>query len=170
MTTQGAHELVFRLTLRRGAMVKRGSDGAIDYVSPLPCPFDYGEIPGSRGEDGDPVDVVVWGALPAPTLSATGDPRYRLPLQGAVDFVDEGAIDTKVVVGDTAPGTLGRAAILAFFGLLAAAKATRARLRPRRDAAGAPPRCAVRGWLDRDAASARLDAIERAHDPDGDRP
>ena len=29
----------------RGGFLKRGSSGSIDFVSPLPCPFNYGAVP-----------------------------------------------------------------------------------------------------------------------------
>ena len=29
----------------RGSFLKRGSSGRVDFVSPLPCPFNYGSVP-----------------------------------------------------------------------------------------------------------------------------
>ena len=29
----------------RGSFLKRGSTGHIDFISPLPCPFNYGSVP-----------------------------------------------------------------------------------------------------------------------------
>ncbi|MFY0541612.1 hypothetical protein [Nannocystis pusilla] len=31
----------------RWSVVKRRSDGSVDFVSPLPCPYNYGHVPGS---------------------------------------------------------------------------------------------------------------------------
>lgn len=138
----------FRITVAAGSFVKRRADGSVDYRSPLPCPFPYGEVPDTREADGDPIDVVVWGTLPPPDA----DGLLRLPLQGAVDFRDDGRSDTKLVLGEAAPGRAGRLAILAFFATLAAAKRTRHRLRRR------APDDALLGWLDVDAARERLRA------------
>lgn len=142
----------FRITVPAGSFVKRRADGEVDYRSPLPCPFPYGEVPGTEEDDGDPIDVVVWGALP----DADADGLMHLPLQGAVDFRDGGRADTKLVLGVRAPGRTGRLAILAFFVTLAAAKRARARL------AGTDDAIDSRGWLDRDQATERLQrALER---------
>ena len=29
----------------RGSFLKRGSSGRIDFISPLPCPYNYGAVP-----------------------------------------------------------------------------------------------------------------------------
>ena len=33
----------------RGSFLKRGSTGQIDFISPLPCPYNYGSVPTSPG-------------------------------------------------------------------------------------------------------------------------
>ena len=48
----------------RGGFIKRHPDGAVDFVSPVPCPFNYGSVEGSEAADGDPQDALVLG----PTL------------------------------------------------------------------------------------------------------
>lgn len=45
----------------RGSFLKRGSTGRIDFVSPLPCPFNYGYVPDYIGGEGDYLDAVVLG-------------------------------------------------------------------------------------------------------------
>jgi inorganic pyrophosphatase len=45
----------------RGSFVKRGSTGVVDFVSPLPCPFNYGSVPQYLGLEGDLLDAVVLG-------------------------------------------------------------------------------------------------------------
>ena len=152
----------FVLTVRRGAFVKRRTDGSVYYVSPLPCPFDYGEVPGTMAADGDALDVVVWGALPADAVGPGDD--YALALQGAVDFYDDGVVDTKLIVGDTAPGASGRVAILAFFRLLALAKSLRGMVRQRGGG-----RSRVVGWLDATAATERLRSAQASANIDGSR-
>ena len=76
----------------RLGFVKRRADGAIEFVSPLPCPFNYGSVPGTTSEDGDPVDAVVLG--PRQPVGA----RIRAPVVAVVDFVDGGLQDIKLVV------------------------------------------------------------------------
>jgi len=45
----------------RWSFLKRGSSGAVDFVSPLPCPFNYGAVPTHLGLEGDLLDAVVLG-------------------------------------------------------------------------------------------------------------
>lgn len=33
------------IEIPRGSFLKRGSTGHIDFISPLPCPFNYGSLP-----------------------------------------------------------------------------------------------------------------------------
>lgn len=73
----------------RGSLVKWGSEGGVDYVSPVPCPFDYGSVPAHRGEDGDPLDALVLGSRAGRGQS--------LPCRvvGRVRFLDDGLRDDK---------------------------------------------------------------------------
>lgn len=152
----GAPRLIeVTVQLRAGSFVKRRSDGTIDYLAPLPSPFSYGEVRGTRSADGDAVDVLVWRARPAAGTTV------RLPLQGAVDFVDAGADDPKLVCAAAPLRPWERRCILAWFAGFARAKALLAATR------GATGRTWVRGWLDAATAAARLDA-EAGAGPDGD--
>ena len=45
----------------RGSFLKRGSSGSIDFVSPLPCPFNYGSVETLIGLEGDLLDAIVLG-------------------------------------------------------------------------------------------------------------
>ena len=111
--------------LPRGTFVKRRADGRVDFVSPLPCPYNYGCLPGTRGGDGDPIDVIVLG----PRLSR--GTRVELPVVAEVDFIDEGQIDTKLVLS-ARPLTRGeRRGLVTFFICYAFAKRGLARLRGR---------------------------------------
>ena len=77
----------------RFSFVKRRDDGSVDFVSPLPCPFNYGSVPDTRAADGDREDAIVLGPrLPKGT-------RLRLPVQGRVHFIDAGVYDGKWVCG-----------------------------------------------------------------------
>lgn len=93
----------------RGSWVKRRGDGSIDYVAPLPSPFDYGCVPDRPGGDGDPLDVLLIGTrLPA------GAER-EIEVRGVVRLLDDGRPDDKLVCADHPPTALEWAAIRWFF-------------------------------------------------------
>ena len=52
-------EVEVLIEIPRGSFVKRGSTGHVDFVSPLPCPFNYGSVPQLVGLEGDLLDAVV---------------------------------------------------------------------------------------------------------------
>src|SRR5215207_8813883 len=65
----------------RGSFIKRGSTGQVDFVSPLPCPFNYGSVPAYVGLEGDLLDALVLGPrLPYGT-------RVVVQAWGAVTFI-----------------------------------------------------------------------------------
>lgn len=82
-------EVDWVIEVPKGGFVKRDAKGHIDFVSPLPCPFNYGSSPNTVGPDGEGVDVVVLG--PRLSRGETG----RLPLVGRVRFRDQGQDDPK---------------------------------------------------------------------------
>lgn len=133
----------------RGCFLKRGSTGHIDFISPLPCPFNYGAVPNYLGLEGDLLDALVLGPrLPLGT-------RLRIRAWGAVTLTDRGMSDDKLVCS-TAPLTLAeREKVLRFFRFYARCKALLNRWRRR------PGRNACEGWR---SAS---DAIARAAPVDG---
>jgi inorganic pyrophosphatase len=116
----------------RGSFLKRELHGVarLAFVSPLPCPFNYGCIPDLFGADGDPADAVVLGP--------------RLPLGAVVErevvarvrFVDGGRDDPKLVLSDRPLSALDRARLTAFFAFYARAKGLLARLRGREGGTG----------------------------------
>ncbi len=77
----------------KGSFLKRELHGEarVEYVSPVPCPFNYGHAPAHPGRDGDPLDVVVLG--PRLALGATA----QVPVQALVRFYDAGQPDDKLV-------------------------------------------------------------------------
>jgi inorganic pyrophosphatase len=79
--------------LARWGFVKRDEAGRLDLISPLPCPFNYGGVPGTRAADGEREDALILG----PRLAAGS--RVRLPVLGRVRFVDAGQDDAKWVCG-----------------------------------------------------------------------
>ena len=42
----------------RGSFLKRGSTGHVDFVAPLPCPYNYGSVPNYLGLEGDLLDAL----------------------------------------------------------------------------------------------------------------
>jgi inorganic pyrophosphatase len=109
----------------RFSCVKRRDDGRVDFVSPLPCPFNYGSVPGTISGDGDRIDAVVLG----PRL-----PRHCLrtfSVLGVVRFVDAGQDDPKWVCADRPLRALDRAQLEAFFRVYALAKRVLNRARGR---------------------------------------
>jgi len=112
--------------LPRGGVVKRRDDGTVDFVSPVPCPWNYGSVPDVPGGDGDPLDAVVLG----PRL-ARGS-RVRYPVRAVMGFVDAGAEDDKLVVSARPLRAGDRHALTAFFRLYAVAKRALHRVRGER--------------------------------------
>jgi inorganic pyrophosphatase len=117
-----------QIELSRWSLVKRGSDGRIDFIAPLPCPYNYGCIPDLVSGDGDPLDVVVLG----PRLHE--GVCLALPVVGVLDFVDCGRPDPKVVCSAQALSRADRAGLLAFFAVYARCKALLALARGKKGA------------------------------------
>lgn len=121
----GVTEVVVRVEVPRGGLAKRGADGAVEVLSPLPCPFNYGCVPGTPGGDGDPQDAVLLGAR---------RPRGALVtarVWAVVRFVDAGRTDDKWVCGEAPPTAAERRGLIAFFAAYGRAKAVLNRLRGR---------------------------------------
>jgi inorganic pyrophosphatase len=127
----------------RGSFLKRGSLGHVDFVSPLPCPYNYGSVPTHIGLEGDLLDAIVLG--PRLPFGAT----VRVTAWGAVTLIDRGAADDKLICGATPPTSAERKAILRFFGFYAMCKGllNAWRRRPGRNACG--------GWRSAESALAR---------------
>lgn len=108
--------VVVHIEVPRGSFAKREADRGIEYLSPIPCPFNYGFIPGPVADDGDPPDALVLGpALPAGgSISTTAWLRVR--------FVDDGSIDDKLICAETPPDEAQLSAIRRFFRVYAWAR------------------------------------------------
>lgn len=126
----------------RGSFLKRGSSGRVDFVSPLPCPFNYGAVPTLLGLEGDLLDAVVLG----PRL-AYGT-RVTLRAWGAVTLMDRGLIDDKLICSADRPTAAECRAVLRFFRFYARCKYLLNRWR------GRSGRNACEGWI---GASQALD-------------
>lgn len=112
----------FVIEVPRGSLVKWGSDGGIDFLSPIPCPFNYGSIPGILGADGDPLDVIVLG----PRLQRGSD--GELPIRACARFIDSGTTDDKWVCSARPLRTQDRLLLKVFFRAYAIPKAIKSRL------------------------------------------
>ncbi len=117
---------VVHIELARWSLVKRGSDGRIDFIAPLPCPYNYGSIPGIVSGDGDPLDAIVLGlTLPEGRI-------VEVPVVGILDFIDCGRPDPKVVCSDHPLTPAERAGLLVFFAVYARCKTILALARGRK--------------------------------------
>ncbi len=100
----------------RGSFLKRGSTGHVDFISPLPCPFNYGSVPIYLGLEGDFLDALVLGPrLPHGT-------RIRVKAGGAVTLIDRGMRDDKLVCSDEPLSPSQRRNVLRFFHFYAMCK------------------------------------------------
>ena len=118
----------------RGSFFKRGSTGHIDFVSPLPCPFNYGSVPRLIGLEGDLLDALVLG--PRLALGA----RVRVRAWGAVTLTDRGMSDDKLVCSQFPVTPAEQFNVLLFFRFYARCKGVLNFLRAR------PGRNACDGW------------------------
>ena len=75
----------------RGSFLKRSSGGALDFISPIPCPFNYGSIHTYLGLDGDLLDALVLG----PRLARGA--QVRVTVFGAIGLTDRSLYDDKLV-------------------------------------------------------------------------
>ena len=120
----------------RFSFLKRGSTGHIDFISPLPCPFNYGSVPTHLGMEGDLLDALVLGPrLPLGT-------RTRLPAWGAVMLTDRGMTDDKLVCSERPVDRSARDEVLRFFHFYARCKGLLNLWRRR------PGRNACEGWCE----------------------
>jgi len=140
------------IEIPRGSFLKRGSSGQLDFISPLPCPFNYGSVPAYLGLEGDLLDAVVLG----PRLRR--GTRVRVQPVGAVGITDRGMYDDKLICSQRPISTYQRFWILLFFRLYARCKGLLNLFR------GRDGRNTCEGWGDAAAA------IERARPRNGDEP
>ena len=127
----------------RGSFLKRGSTGHVDFISPLPCPFNYGSVPKYLGLEGDLLDAVVLGRrLPLGT-------RIRVKAWGAVILTDRGMTDDKLICSDHPLNSSERRKVLRFFHFYALCKGLLNVWRRR------PGRNACDGWCEAIQALAR---------------
>ncbi len=127
----------------RGSFLKRGSSGRVDFISPFPCPFNYGCVPSHIGLEGDLLDALILGPrLPLGT-------HIRLRAWGAVTLTDRGMSDDKLVCAEHAVTPQERCDVLRFFRFYAKCKGLLNALR------GRPGRNECDGWCDARTALSR---------------
>ena len=131
------------IEIPRGSFLKRGSTRRVDFISPLPCPYNYGSVPNLVGLEGDLLDALVLG----PRL-ALGT-RIRMKAWGAVTFTDRGMSDDKLICCDHPPSLAQRQNLLRFFHFYAKCKGLLNIWRRR------PGRNACEGWCEASQALAR---------------
>jgi len=131
------------IEIPRGSFLKRGSNGHVDFISPLPCPFNYGSVPEFLGLDDDLLDALVLGPrLPLGT-------RIRVKAWGAVMLTDRGMTDDKLICCERSPTLCEREDVLRFFRFYAKCKELLNIWRRR------PGRNACDGWCEATQALAR---------------
>lgn len=131
------------IEIPRGSFLKRGSTGKIDFVSPFPCPFNYGSVPAFIGQEGDLLDALVLG----PRLAA--GTKIRIRAWGAVILADRGMTDDKLVCSVERPSAAECEKVLRFFHFYARCKGLLNLWRRR------PGRNACDGWCSARQAIAR---------------
>ena len=136
-------EVQVLIEIPRGSFLKRGSTGRIDFISPLPCPFNYGSVPQFLGLEGDLLDAVVLG----PRLPRGS--RVRIKAWGAVTLIDRGMADDKLICSIQPLAAKQRRDVLRFFRLYAKCKGLLNFLRRQ------PGRNACDGWCEAAEAIAR---------------
>lgn len=116
MLDEGAPQVKVIIEIPRWSFLKRGSLGNVDFISPLPCPFNYGSVPQYVGLDGDLLDAVVLGRR-----LARGT-RIEIAAIGAIGPSERGLYDDKLICS-TQPITLHQQRqIVAFFHAYGTAK------------------------------------------------
>jgi inorganic pyrophosphatase len=131
------------IEIPRGSFLKRGSFGHIDFVSPLPCPYNYGSIHEYIGGEGDYLDAVVLG----PRLAA--GTRVKVNAYGAVGLSERFMSDDKLICSNAPITGADRRNLLFFFKVYAACKGLLNVLR------GQKGRSRCDGWGDAVAAISR---------------
>ena len=141
--TRELPEVEVVIEIPRGSFLKRGSTGQLDFISPLPCPFNYGSVDEYIGLEGDLLDAVVLG----PRLQR--GVRVTVRAFGAVGLTDRGMYDDKLICGRGTVGARQRFLIVFFFRFYARCKGLLNFFR------GRTGRNACEGWCDASEAIAR---------------
>ena len=143
------------IEIPRGSFLKTGSSGELDFLSPLPCPFNYGSVPGLLGGEGDLLDAVVLG----PRLPRGH--RLAVPVWGAIGLHERHLYDDKLICAVAPLTQTQRQWVERFFHFYAGCKGLLNRLRNQ----PGPSYCS--GWGSADEAMARARPVPADwHGPD----
>jgi len=142
------------IEIPRGGFVKRGSAGNFDFLSPFPCPFNYGSVHQFIGGEGDYLDAVVLGPrLPVGTV-------VSVKALGSVGLSERFMYDDKLICGARPLSAKDKKDILRFFKLYAFCKGILNFARGQRGKS----RC--EGWGDAESAIARAEPVgDCGHQP-----
>lgn len=141
--TNDVPQLEVVIEIPRGSCLKRGSTGQLDFISPIPCPFNYGSVEDYIGLEGDLLDAVVLG----PRLRR--GTRVTVQAFGAIGLTDRGMYDDKLICSQHPITPRQRFLVLLFFNIYAKCKGLLNFFRARRG------RNVCEGWCDAEAAIAR---------------
>ena len=83
------------IEVSKWGMIKWNEKGNIDYISPIPCPFNYGSVKNITGDDGDLQDAILLGDKKEVRFCG----KYKLI--GKVYFIDQGRQDHKWIFSAT---------------------------------------------------------------------
>ena len=133
----------------RGSFVKRDFRRRITFISPLPCPYNYGAVPTHLGLEGDLLDALVLG----PRLKLGS--RTRILAWGAITLTDRGMVDDKLICSHQPPSAAQRRRVLRFFHFYARCKGLLNWIRRR------PGRNACEGWCEASQAIARATPLRQ---------
>ena len=139
------------IEIPRGSFLKRGSCGSIDFVSPFPCPYNYGSIHQYIGGEGDFLDAVVLG----PRLAA--GTRVQVNAYGAVALSERFMSDDKLICSHLPITDVDRSNVLLFFNVYATCKGVLNWVR------GQKGRSRCDGWGDAVVAIARAVPVDGAN-------
>lgn len=138
------------IEIPRGSFLKRGSNGRIDFVSPIPCPYNYGSIREYIGGEGDYLDAVVLG----PRLPIGS--RVQVNAYGAIGLSERFLYDDKLICAHQPITPYDRRNLLLFFNIYSFCKGLLNVVRFQ------PGRARCEGWGDALAAIARAAPVEQA--------
>ena len=131
------------IEIPRGSYLKRGSSEKLDFLSPLPCLYNYGSVRAYTGGDGDYLDALVLG----PRLGRGA--RVPVPVRAAVGISERGIYEDKLICSEHAMSREDRRRVESFLRCYARCKAL---LNMMRGMSG--PVC-WEGWVDVEGAMGR---------------
>lgn len=112
------------------SFIKYNDDGSVDYKSPIPCPFNYGSVLGTKGEDGDREDAILLGKKQEKGTELESN------CVGVVRFIDAGENDDKYIFSDSKVTLLQKTSLYLFFRLFSLLKSLKNKLKKKNGVTG----------------------------------